>query len=92
MFLLASNFAVCNVAGMEASPKPTQLAELVNISVPYASQILSGSRTPSDAVAVRVFHAFGLKLGRLIKLTDEEVALFAKMQGIEAPAPQQAAA
>lgn len=38
---------------------PTALAEAAQISVPYASQIISGKRSPSLSMALRILHRTG---------------------------------
>ena len=70
---------------------PTSLAAAINISVPYASQLLSGAREMPRDVAVRIFRATGQKLGPIAEATDEQVetlALFPERLAVE---PRQAA-
>lgn len=54
---------------------PTSLAKALSISVPYASQILSGKRDMSRDMAVQVFRKTGEKLGPIAKATDREIAV-----------------
>lgn len=54
---------------------PTTFAQAVNISVPYASQLLSGSRDISRDIAIRAYRALGVKLGPIAAATDEEIAV-----------------
>ena len=56
---------------------PTDLAAKAGISVPYASQLLSGDftkrRQPSLQMALRIYDATGLQLGALSGLSPEEI-------------------
>ena len=52
---------------------PTAFAQAVNISVPYASQLLSGSRDISRDIAIRAFRALGVKLGPIANASDAEI-------------------
>lgn len=54
---------------------PTSLAKALSISVPYASQILSGKRDLSRDMAVRLFRTTGKKLGPIALATDEEISV-----------------
>ncbi|QIG79965.1 helix-turn-helix domain-containing protein [Stakelama tenebrarum] len=62
-------------------PTPTDVSKTCGISVSYASQLLGGTRTPSQALAIRLFDAFGLKLGPLSGLSDCDAASLAKIMG-----------
>jgi hypothetical protein len=52
---------------------PTVLARLCEISVPYASQVLSGARDLPRELAVRIYRETGHKLGPLIDATETEI-------------------
>jgi plasmid maintenance system antidote protein VapI len=66
---------------MDTSVTPTRLAEALGISVPYASQILNGTRTRcSSEIALAAFRTFGLKLGLLADMTDDDVAKLCAQQ------------
>lgn len=56
---------------------PTELATAANISVPYASQLLSDDpeqrREPSLRMALKVYAATGLQFGFLKGLTPEQI-------------------
>ncbi len=56
---------------------PTELAERAKISVPYASQLLSGDpaqrREPSLGMALRIYEATGLQFGILKGLTTKQI-------------------
>jgi transcriptional regulator with XRE-family HTH domain len=64
--------------GMETETppiRPTDLAEKLGISVPYASQLLSGARPPSLPLALDYFAKSGVKLGPLVSKTDEQIEI-----------------
>lgn len=52
---------------------PTLLARLCEISVPYASQVLSGARELPRELAVRIYRETGHKLGPLVDATEREI-------------------
>lgn len=52
---------------------PTELAEKAGISVPYASQLLRGKRTPTLGFALQIYERTGLQFGVLTGLTAEEI-------------------
>ena len=54
--------------------RPTDLAEKLGCSVPYASQLLSGARFPSIPRALAIFDATGLLLGPLVGASDAQIA------------------
>ncbi len=58
---------------------PTTLSNATGISVPYASQLLSGARTASHGLAVKIFRTTGLKLAPIDGLSEEEIAVLEKM-------------
>jgi transcriptional regulator with XRE-family HTH domain len=64
---------------------PTKLSRAVGISVPYASQILKGegdgARTPSLALAIRIYRATGHKLGPVAGASDAEIDTLERFQG-----------
>ena len=58
---------------------PTELARRVGISVPYASQLLSGARdAPSLELALQIYDASGLQLGMLKGLKADEITVMRK--------------
>ena len=66
--------------GMTASsPHLEVAAELraIGLSTGYASMLARGHR-PSDRKAVEIWRKTGLRLGRLARLTDQEIEVFAK--------------
>jgi transcriptional regulator with XRE-family HTH domain len=77
-FSLASNFAFCNIDGMSDRITPTLLAAKSGISQPYASQLLSGSRTPSRDLAIHIWRTTGVKLGEFTTATDADLEVIAK--------------
>jgi hypothetical protein len=60
---------------------PTTLAKAVEISVPYASQILKGVKTPTQALALRIFRSTGHKLPPIAEATEEEISVLERYQG-----------
>ena len=66
---LALRFAVCKLVPMT----PTDLSKSAGISVPYASQILSGERKPSLKLAVKIYDATGQAFGALHGLSSKEI-------------------
>jgi len=54
---------------------PSAFAASADISVPYASQILSGARTPSRPLAIHIFRKTGWKHSTIAELSDEQIAL-----------------
>lgn len=66
-------FTLCEVEGM-AKPTPTELAKAADISVGYASMLLSGERDScSLATALKIYDATGLRFGFLTGLTPKEI-------------------
>lgn len=62
-----------------ANPTPTALSKAASISVPYASQIIAGLRTPSLQMAIQIFDATGHKFGPLVGLGKSEIETARKM-------------
>lgn len=60
---------------------PTKLAALADISVPFASQVLSGAKVPSTRSAIRIYRATGQKFGPIAGATDEEIDVLERYQG-----------
>ena len=57
-----------------AKPTPTELAKAADISVAYASMLLSGKRADcSNQVALKIYEATGLQFGFLTGLTPKEI-------------------
>jgi transcriptional regulator with XRE-family HTH domain len=74
-------FALCKLMGMDKPITPTELAAALGISVSYASQLLSGARsTGSSDIALGAFRLFGLKLGLLADMTDDDVSKLCAQQ------------
>ncbi len=59
--------------------RPTDLAAAMNWSVPYASQLLTGSRKITVDRALAILEATGVKLGPLQGLTPREIAVLRKV-------------
>lgn len=54
--------------------RPTDLAEKLNVSVAYASQLLSGARVPSLALSIDIFDRAGIRLGPIAEKSDDQIA------------------
>lgn len=52
-----------------------ELAAAARISVAFANQIISGKRTPSREMALRIYDRTGQRFGHLTNLTDREIEL-----------------
>ena len=55
------------------SLSPTELSQRADISVPYASQLLRGKRSPSIGIALQIYDKTGLQFGFLVGLTPDEI-------------------
>ena len=53
----------------------------IGISSSYASQISRGDRTPSLALALRIFRELGVKLGPLVGASKSEIAALERLAG-----------
>jgi transcriptional regulator with XRE-family HTH domain len=58
---------------MDTAPTPTEFASKAGISVPYASELLSGKRTPSTRLAIDIFRRTGRRFGSIVGATDAEI-------------------
>lgn len=56
-----------------------QIADAAGVTPAYARMILAGSRTPSQACALRVFDATGQRIGPLTGLSPDEIETVRKM-------------
>jgi transcriptional regulator with XRE-family HTH domain len=65
---------------MENPASPTEFAAKVGISISYASEILTGTRQPSQRLAVRIFRATGRKFGPIIGLSDADIAAIDRIE------------
>jgi hypothetical protein len=68
-----------NIAGVPRGTSASDLAGKLGISVPYASQLLSGARKPSLELALRYFDIAAIRLGPLAAASDEEIATLRKL-------------
>lgn len=57
---------------------PTSLSRAIGVSMPYASQILSGKRPPQVPMAIRIYRATGHRLGPITVATEEEITALEK--------------
>lgn len=60
---------------------PSRLASAIGISLPYASQVLSGARPPAVPLAIRIYRATGHKLGPIQNATDEDIDVLERFSG-----------
>ena len=60
--------------------KPTALAAMLSISVPYASQLLSGQRPWTRPLAIAAYRKTGSRLGPLIAATDAEIDVLERFE------------
>lgn len=67
---------------------PTALAEAAGISLPYASQIISGKRTPNRQLAIHILRKSGWRHPAIAHLTEEQIATF---EAVDPWKPRQAA-
>jgi transcriptional regulator with XRE-family HTH domain len=65
---------------------PTALAEAAGISLPYASQILGGKRTPPRSLAIHIFRASGWKHSMLADLGDDDISTLERLDPWSPPA------
>ena len=79
-FPLAKSFAFCKLSGV-TDLRPTDFAAQTGISVSYSSQILSGSRPCPQKIALAAFRAFGIRLGLLADMTEDDIARLCSQQG-----------
>jgi hypothetical protein len=59
---------------------PTELSKASGISVPYASQILSGARQPSRSLAIHLLRTADWRHCVLDGMTEGEIDLFEKLE------------
>lgn len=69
---------------------PTELSRAADISVPYASQILSADedkrRTPSRSLAIHIFRKTGWKHSSIADLSGDEIDFLEKLDPWKAEA------
>lgn len=63
---------------------PTDFAAAAGISVPYASQILSGKRSPAMSLAISIYRKTGRRFGALVDVPDDEIDVLERHQGLAA--------
>ena len=66
------------LARIKRKIRPTDLAKDLGISVPYASQLIAGTRPRTVETALRIQEKTGHKFGPIANATDEEVRLLRK--------------
>lgn len=65
---------------MEKTITPTELSKIASISIPYASQILSGKRPWTRRAAIDLYLQTGHKIGPIAKATDEEIQILDRFE------------
>lgn len=60
--------------------RPSALAELLAISLPYASQLLSGARPWPRKLAIAAYRKTGAKLGPIAAATDAEIDVLERFE------------
>ncbi len=69
---------------MDDFTSPTALSSAAGISVPYASQILSGTRVPSQRTAIRIYRQTGVKLGPISQASEGDIEMLSRLLGLAA--------
>ena len=59
---------------MQIDLEPKKLVEVAGISPSHASNILNGKRGASPEIALAAFRAFGVRLGLLAQMSDDDIA------------------
>lgn len=62
---------------------PTTLSQELGISLPYASQLLSGARALSLSMALRIFRKTGHQLGPIKNASASEIDVLERFAGGE---------
>jgi hypothetical protein len=60
--------------------KPTPLAEMLSISVPYASALLKGDRPWTRRHAIAAYRKTGVKVGPIADATDDEIDVLERFE------------
>lgn len=64
---------------MDTPKTPTEFAAAAGISIPYASEILSGKRVPSQRLAIDIFKRTGRRFGAIAGASDDEIAVLDRL-------------
>lgn len=83
-FPLAATFALCEHFAMAEGSLNSKLVAL-GVSKSYASEIVSGDRSPGMTLAIRIYRAIGKKFGPLIGLSEKEIRALEKATNRSAP-------
>ena len=59
---------------------PTLVAQTLGISLPYASQLLSGARGLSRERAILIYRATGHRIGPIRDATDADIAVLERFE------------
>lgn len=60
--------------------RPTEFAEKAGISLPYASQILGGSRNPSRPLAIHILRRTGWRHDSIADLSDQQIDMLEQIE------------
>jgi transcriptional regulator with XRE-family HTH domain len=71
---------------------PTQLARAMDISVGYASQLLSGVRGASYWMLCQIYRKTGVRIDKIVGATDAEIDVLEKFANIDKIASEALAA
>jgi hypothetical protein len=77
---LEAVLAICKCAAMSTDKANPLVAQLrgIGVSSPYASQIASGNRKPSLALAIKIWRRLGVQLGPIEGKTGEQIETLAR--------------
>lgn len=67
-----------------AEPSLNSKLVALGVSKSYASQIVAGVRAPSLPLAIKIYRAIGVKLGRLAGASKSEIAALERVSQREA--------
>lgn len=60
--------------------KPTELAGLLDISQPYATQLIRQDRPWTRRLAIALYRKRGVRVGPLVGATDEEIDVLERFE------------
>lgn len=58
----------------------TDLARACGISVPFASQVITGAKSLPRGLAIKIWRTFGVKLGPIAAATDDEIDVLERFE------------
>lgn len=72
---------MCELFSMEQPPNIATLRAAAGISKSYASEILSGKRQPSPALAIKIYRETGHRFPPIADLPDARIDTLERMLG-----------